>query len=95
MTFTASGGYADDFFGLENGRKIKENTTGTVSIVGRVLTITHRNKAKYVIRGWQEFANMTVLNVCGPWYDDQPIPETVFTIPNSSVNLDKTWVRKK
>jgi hypothetical protein len=95
MTFTASGGYADDFFGLENGRKIKENTTGTVSIVGQVLTLTQRNKAKYVIRGWQEFANMTVLNVCGPWYDDQPIPETVFTIPNSSVNLDKTWVRKK
>ena len=47
------------------------------------------------VRGWQEFANMTVLNVCGPWYDDQPIPEHVFTIPDSSVNLDKTWIRKK
>ncbi|MEP6789072.1 MAG: hypothetical protein ABJB40_11615, partial [Acidobacteriota bacterium] len=74
MTFTADGGYADDFFGLENGRKIKANTTGTVSIVGQVLTIKRKGLAKYVIRGWQEFTNMTVLNVCGPWYDDQPIP---------------------
>jgi hypothetical protein len=95
MTFTASGGYADDFFGLTNGRKIKESTTGTVSIVGRVLTIKRKGLAKYVIRGWQELANMTVLSVCGPWYDDQPIPESVFTVPDSSVNLDKTWIRRK
>jgi hypothetical protein len=95
MTFTASGGYADDFFGLENGRKIKENTTGTVSIDGRVLTIKRKGLMKYVIRGWEELANVTLLHVCGPWYDDQPIPESVFTIPDSSVNLDKTWIRKK
>ncbi|MDI1242464.1 MAG: hypothetical protein PSX80_11130 [bacterium] len=95
MTFTSSGGFADDFFGLSNGRKIAGNTTGTVSIVGRVLTIKRKGLAKYVIRGWQELANMTVLNVCGPWYDDQPIPEHVFTVPDSAVNLDKTWVRKK
>lgn len=95
MTFTASGDYADDFFGLDNGRKIKENTTGTVMIVGRVLTITRKGLAKYVIRGWQEFANMTVLTVCGPWYDDQPIPERIFTTPDQGANLDKTWVRKK
>ncbi len=96
MTFTSSGGFADDFFGLSNGRKITGTTTGTVTIVGRVLTIINgRRQTKYVIRGWQEFANMTVLNVCGPWYDDQPIPESVFTIPDSSVNLDKTWIRKK
>ena len=48
-----------------------------------------------VIRGWEELANVTLLHVCGPWYDDQPIPEHVFTVPDSSVNLDKTWVRKK
>ena len=95
MTFTSSGGFADDFFGLSNGRKITGNTTGTVTIVGRVLTIHRKGQAKYVIRGWQELANMTVLNVCGPWYDDQPIPEHVFTVPDSSVNLDKTWIRKK
>ena len=95
MTFTASGGYADDFFGLSNGRKITGNTTGTVTIVGRVLTIKRKGLTKYVIRGWQELSNMTVLSVCGPWYDDQPIPEHVFTIPDSSVNLDKTWIRKK
>ena len=95
MTFTSSGGFADDFFGLSNGRKITGSTTGTVTIVGRVLTIKRKGLAKYVIRGWQEFANITVLNVCGPWYDDQPIPESVFTVPDSSVNLDKTWIRKK
>ena len=95
MTFTSSGGYADDFFGLQNGRKIIGNTTGTVTIVGRVLTIKRKGLTKYVIRGWQELANMTILNVCGPWYDDDPIPEHVFTIPDSSVNLDKTWIRKR
>ncbi len=95
MTFTSNGGFADDFFGLSNGRKITGNTTGTVSINGRVLTIKRKGLAKYVIRGWQEFANMTVLSVCGPWYDDYPIPESVFTVPDSSVNLDKTWIRKK
>ncbi|MEO5860183.1 MAG: hypothetical protein ABIR33_14695 [Pyrinomonadaceae bacterium] len=95
MTFTANGGYADDFFGLQNGRKIQGNTTGTVSIDGRVLTIKRKGLAKYVIRGWEELANVTLLHVCGPWYDDQPIPEHVFTIPDSSVNLDKTWIRKK
>jgi hypothetical protein len=95
MTFTTDGGYADDFFGLSNGRKIQGNTTGTVSIDGRVLTIKRKGLAKYVIRGWEELANVTILRVCGPWYDDQPIPQHVFTIPDSSVNLDKTWIRKK
>jgi hypothetical protein len=95
MTFTPDGGYADDFFGLQNGQKIKGNATGTVSIDGRVLTIKRKGLAKYVIRGWEELANVTLLRVCGPWYDDQPIPEHVFTVPDSSVNLDKTWMRKK
>jgi hypothetical protein len=95
MTFTASGGYADDFFGLVNGRKVQGNTSGTVSIEGRVLIIKKKGLTKYVIRGWEELANVTLLHVCGPWYDDDVIPEHVFTIPDSSVNLDKTWIRKK
>lgn len=95
MTITKDGGYADDFFAINNGKKIIENTTGTITIVGRVLTIRQKNTAKYVIRGWLELTDMTVLTVCGPWYNDDVIPEAIFTNPGQGANLDKNWIRKK
>ena len=95
MTITADGGYANDFFAISNGRKVSENTSGQVTIVGRVLSIRQRNTAKYVIRGWLELPDMTVLTVCGPWYGDDVIPEAIFSNPDQGSNLDKNWIRKK
>lgn len=95
MTITRNGGYANDFFAIQNGRKIIENTTGSVSITGRVLSIRQKNTAKYVIRGWLELRDMTVLTVCGPWYDDDVIPEAIFTNPDQGANLNTNWIRKK
>jgi hypothetical protein len=95
MTITPNGGFHNDFFALQNGRKIKENTSGSISISGRVLSIRHKNLAKYVIRGWLELPDITILEICGPWYDNDPIPADIFTDPNKGWNLDKKWVRKR
>jgi hypothetical protein len=74
---------------------IKEKTDGSVSINGRVLMIKNRNLSKYVIRGWLELPNMTIMEVCGPWYNDDVIPNEIFTNPAQGANLDKKWARKK
>ena len=95
MTITRNGGYASDFFAIRNGQKIIDNTTGTVRINGRVFSITQKNTVKYVIRGWLELPNMTIWVVCGPWYDNDTIPEAIFSNPEQGANLNKTWVRKK
>ncbi len=95
MTITAEGGYYNDFFAIQNGRKIKEDTSGTVAINGRVLIIRERNTRKFVIRGWLELPDITILEICGPWYNDDVIPAEIFTNPNKGANLDKKWVRKR
>jgi hypothetical protein len=95
MTFTSDGGYYDDFYAIQNGRMIKEKNAGSVAISGRVLVIKDRHLTKYVIRGWLELANMTILEVCGPWYDDDAIPQEIFNNPLQGANLDKKWVRTK
>ena len=94
-TITKNGGYTSDFFAIQNGKKIIDKTTGSVSIDGRVLSIKQKNTAKYVIRGWLELPEMTVLKVCGPWYDDQVIPENIFSNPDQGANLNSNWVRKR
>lgn len=94
MTITAGGGYHNDFFGLQNGRKIAENTSGTVGVDWPVFFIKQRNTQKYVIRGWLELPDMTILVVCGPWYNDDVIPAAIFTSDQGS-NLEAKWVRKK
>lgn len=95
MTFTAAGGYYDDFYAIQNGKMIKEKAVGTVAINGRVLSIKGTNLQKYVIRGWLELPNMTILEVCGPWYNDDVIPQEIFTNPAQGANLDKKWARTK
>lgn len=95
MTITANGGFSNDFFAIQNGRKIKEDTKGTVGIAGRVFVIKQRGTQKFVIRGWLELPDMTIFVVCGPWYDDDPIPAEIFSNPDQGSNLDKKWVRKK
>ncbi len=95
MTITADGGYYNDFFALQNGRKIKEKTSGTIAVAGRVIAIKETSIRKYVVRGWLELPDMTILKVCGAFYDDDVIPAEVFTNPEHGSNLNKTWVRKK
>lgn len=95
MTFTSDGGYANDFYAIQNGKMIKEKSGGTIAVNGRVISIRLRNTAKYVIRGWIELPDMTILEVCGPWYDDDVIPQEIFSNPAQGANLNKKWIRKK
>jgi hypothetical protein len=95
MTLTADGGFYNDFYAIQNGKLIKEKTGGAFAINGRILGIKQGNLAKYVIRGWLELPDMTVLEVCGPWYNDDIIPAEIFNNPVQGANLNQQWVRKK
>ena len=95
MTLTADGGFYDDFYMIQNGKLIKEKTGGSFAISGRVLVISDPNLKKFVIRGWLELPDMTVLEVCGPWYKDDVIPAEIFNNPVQGANLNQQWVRKK
>ena len=92
-----NGRYTNDFFEVRNGRKLRDVTTGTITIVGRLISIKHKGTAKYVVRGWLELPDMTILKVAGPWYDDQEIPQKIFTdfSEDSRFFLTTKWVRKK
>jgi len=94
MTFSSDGGYFDDFYAIQNGKLIKEKSAGSVAISGRVLFIKGPNSSKYLIRGWLELTNMTILEVCGPFYD-APIPQEILDNPRQGANLNKKWVRMK
>jgi len=94
-TIDGDGRYVNDFFEVRNGKKLRDVTTGTLTIAGGLLTIKHKGTAKYVIRGWLELPDMTILKVVGPWHDSQEIPAEVFTNPEQGENLAKKWVRKK
>lgn len=93
-TITKRGEIFLDFFGIQNGRKISEKSSGTVTLAGGVLVIKMSNTQRYVLRGWLETPEMTIMTLNGPWYDD-PIPKNIFTDPEQGWNLDKNWVRKK
>ncbi len=97
-TFDKNGTYTNDFFEVRNGKKLRDITTGTITIVSRLLSIKRqKSTAKYVVRGWLELPDITILKVAGPWYDDQEIPEKFFTdfSEDSRFFLTSKWVRKK
>ena len=96
-TIDGSGRYTNDFFEVRNGKKLRDVTTGTITIVGRLISIRHKGTAKYVVRGWLELPDVTILKVAGPWYDDQEIPEKFFNDfgEDSRFFLTTKWVRKK
>lgn len=95
MTVTAAGEYDNDFYAIQNGKMIKDKTAGSIAINGRVLSIRQKNLAKYVIRGWLELPDMTIFELCGPWYNDDVIPQAIFDNPAQGANLNSKWVRKK
>lgn len=94
MTITKDGGYVNDFFAIQNGKKIIDKTNGSISVDGRVFSIKQKNTQKFVIRGWLELPDMTIMIICGPWYEGD-IPENIFSNPDQGANLNNTWVRKK
>lgn len=57
--------------------------------------VRQTNLAKYFIRGWLELLDLTDLEVCGPWYDDDVIPQEIFNNSDRGANLNKKWLRKK
>ncbi|MEQ1603489.1 MAG: hypothetical protein ABL999_01320 [Pyrinomonadaceae bacterium] len=95
MTFSADGGFYNDFYAIQNGKMIKEKTGGGFAINGRILVIVQgKSVQKFVIRGWLDMPDMTVLEVCGPFYDDG-IPAEILNNPAQGANLNAQWVRKK
>lgn len=95
MTFTADGAYYNDFYAIQNGKMIKEKTAGSIAIDGSVLVIKDYNFRKYLIRGWLELPDITVLEVNGPYYKDDVIPAEIIKNPALGANLNQQWVRKK
>ena len=90
-TITAKGVVLSDFFAIRNGKKIVDKTTGSIGISGRILDVKVGAAAKYMVRGWLEGPEMTVLKITGPFYEE--IPQDVLDNPDQGANLDKYWVR--
>jgi hypothetical protein len=88
----ADGTISLDFFGIHNGRRIIEKSTGVVTLSAGILGISISNPQRYVLRGWSEAPDMTVMTLNGPWYAD-PIPPEILTNPAQGANLDQQWVR--
>jgi len=97
-TFDKNGRWTNDFFAIKNGEKIIDKTTGTFTINRRVLALKRSQSTQfYVVRGWLELPNMTILVIAGPWYNEQDIPERVFNdfSEDSRFILTTKWVRRK
>jgi hypothetical protein len=88
------GTIALDFYGIHNGRRIAQKSTGTVALsVDGILVIRMTNEQRYVLRGWEEAPDMTVMTLNGPWYDS--IPPEILSNPAQGANLDQRWVRMR
>lgn len=95
-TIDGDGRYVNDFFEVRNGKKLSDRTTGSITIAGLVISIKReKSTARYVVRGWLELPDITILKVAGPWYDGNEIPERTFTDPPDSYMLTSKWVRTK
>jgi len=88
---TSNGTISLDFFGIQNGKRIIEKSSGVVALSAGVLAIKMANEQRYVLRGWLESPDRTVMKLNGPWYDD--IPADILSNPEQGANLDKNWVR--
>jgi len=93
-TITREGGISLDFFGIRNGKKLTEKSSGAATLSDGLLVIRMTNMQRYVFRGWLELPDMTIMKLNGPWYE-APIPANIFTNPQQGANLDQNWVRKK
>jgi hypothetical protein len=88
----AGGTIALDFYGIHNGRRIAEKSSGTVTLSSDgILIIRMTNEQRYVLRGWEDAPDMTVMTLNGPWYD--AVPPDILANPTQGWNLDQRWVR--
>lgn len=104
-TFKSDGTYSSFFNSVRKKYETESDTqTGPYSINGLLLSIHGKGydgkgtvTTKWVIRGWLELPEMTVLELAGPWYDNAEIPEVNFTDfgPDSKFRGVTKWVRKK
>jgi len=101
-TFKTDGTFSSFFNSVRNKYETESDTqTGPYAINGRLLSIQGKGYSgkprttKYVIRGWVELPTMTVLELAGPWYDNDPIPEVNFTDfgPDSKYRGVTKWIR--
>ncbi len=101
-TFKSDGTYSSFFNSVRKKEMESDTETGPYSINGLLLSIQgsgYSGKSiiitKYVIRGWLELPSMTVLELAGPWKDDEEIPEVNFTDfgPDSKYRGVKRWIR--
>ena len=77
----------------------REKKVGTASIdANNVLTVQWKNAANpvvhYIIRGWVEFAAMTVITLNGPFYQDG-VPAKLIANPNADSYRDGLWARAR
>ena len=56
-----------------------------------ILVIRKPNEQRFVVRGWEPAADMTVMTLNGPWYDG--IPPEILANPQQGANLNQRWVR--
>jgi hypothetical protein len=88
----AGGTIALDFYGIHNGRRIAEKSSGNATLSrDGILTIRMTNEQRYVLRGWEDAPDMTVMTLNGPWYDS--IPPEILANPAQGANLDQKWIR--
>ncbi|MEO7598727.1 MAG: hypothetical protein ABIV50_07340, partial [Opitutus sp.] len=86
-TITAQGKISLEFFGIRNGKKVVENSTGVVTLSDAgILSIRMSNEQRYVLRGWLDTPRMTVMTLNGPWYET--IPPEILSNPQQGGNLD-------
>lgn len=90
---SAKGTVTNDFFAIRNGKKIVEKTSGPIRVSGRLVEIQIGGGPIYVVRGWLEGPELTVLKLNGPHYGG--VPADILEDPNQGVNLDQYWVRKR
>ena len=100
MTITKSGGWKNSYFAVRNGQKESDDTVGTISIAGRVISTRRRVNAqrvattRFVVIGWLERPDMTLMTVSSNFFEGDVIPEKIFT--NDDPRYYSTiWVRKK
>jgi hypothetical protein len=78
--------------------QISENTAAVITIDGDTLTITPAkgkgSVSHYLLRGWEQRPDVTVLKINGPYYDKgvEDI-DHLRRDPAYARNLDKFWVR--
>jgi hypothetical protein len=104
-TFKSDGTYSSFFNSVRKKYETESDIkTGPYSIDGLLLSIQGTGYSgknivttKYVIRGWLELPDMTVLQLAGPWYDNAEIPEVNFTdfSPESKFRGVTRWIRLK